>query len=373
VSHEASLRQQIQSNEQRQGRILRQGNQNPEVQICRYVVEGSFDAYSWQTVERKARFINQVMRGRLDAREIDDIGDSALSFAEVKALASGDPLILEHAQASADLTRLQRLERAWQRSRHTLQGTLTLAEQRIGARERQIAETTPLLARRSDTHGDLFQIAIDGSVLDERKAAGERLAQWAARAELGQPEKPIAQLAGLTVTAKVGVDAEHGGRALTLRVEGHPDHVTVALDEIASNPAGTIQRLENRARGLDAHLEHLTTSLQDTRQEADRARNSLTQPFKHADDLARARARVAEITEQMKAAGESDTSREDSPAAERYPQAAEAIKLAQIAQPHPAADATRSRTPPAGRSPHHLDPPAPAHQRVSQPPAGPRR
>ena len=267
-------------------------------------MEGSFDAYSWQTVERKARFINQVMRGRLDAREIEDIGDNALSFAEVKALASGDPLILEHAQASADLTRLHRLERAWQRSRHTLQGTLTLAEQRIGARERQIAETTPLLARRSDTHGDRFQITINGSVQRERKAAGEQLAQWAARAELGRPEVRVAQLAGLAVTAKAGVDVELAGRALTLRVEGHPDQVTVALAELAANPTGTIQRLENRARGLDAHLEHLTTSLQDARQEAQRARVALTQPFKHADELERARARVAEITEQMKAAGE---------------------------------------------------------------------
>ena len=222
--------------EQREGRILRQGNQNPEVQICRYVVEGSFDAYSWQTVERKARFINQVMRGRLDAREIEDIGDNALSFAEVKALASGDPLILDKAHADAELTRLSRLERAWQRSRHTLRGTLALAEQRIDARERQIDEVSELLAHRSDTHGDLFQITINGSALRERKAAGEQLAQWAARAEPGPSETQVAQLAGLAVTAKVGVDAEHGGRALTLRVQGHPDHVTVRLDDARREP-----------------------------------------------------------------------------------------------------------------------------------------
>src|SRR6202012_5856094 len=74
---------------QREGRILRQGNLNPEVEGIRYVSEGSFDAYLWQTVERKARFIGQVMRGRLDVREIEDITDSTLSFAEVKALAAG--------------------------------------------------------------------------------------------------------------------------------------------------------------------------------------------------------------------------------------------------------------------------------------------
>src|SRR5439155_24041728 len=109
---------------QRDGRILRQGNQNPTVAVYRYVTEGSFDTYMWQTLERKARFINQVMRGRLDVREIEDIGENTLSFAEVKALASGDPLILDKAKIDAEVTRLTRLERAWQRAQHTLEGTI---------------------------------------------------------------------------------------------------------------------------------------------------------------------------------------------------------------------------------------------------------
>ncbi|MFP5376811.1 MAG: helicase, partial [Acidimicrobiia bacterium] len=82
---------------QREGRAIRQGNQNPEVTIARYVTEGSFDVFCWQTVERKAAFIHQVMSGEVAGREVDDIGDVALSYAEVKALASGDPLILEKA------------------------------------------------------------------------------------------------------------------------------------------------------------------------------------------------------------------------------------------------------------------------------------
>ena len=97
---------------QREGRILRQGNLNPEVQILRYVTERSFDGYMWQTVERKARFIAQVMRGRLDVREIEDIGDAALSYSEVKALATGNPLLMDKAEADAELTRLERAERA---------------------------------------------------------------------------------------------------------------------------------------------------------------------------------------------------------------------------------------------------------------------
>ncbi len=94
---------------QRDGRIVRQGNLNPEVQILRYVTEGSFDGYMWQTLEGKARFIGQVMRGKLDAREI---GDTALSFSEVKDLATGNPLLMDKAEADVALARLQRAERA---------------------------------------------------------------------------------------------------------------------------------------------------------------------------------------------------------------------------------------------------------------------
>ena len=122
-----------------------QGNQNPEIGIYRYASQGSFDTYSWQTVERKARFINQVMRGRLDVREIEDIGENTLSFAEVKALASGDPLILEKARADAEVTRLARLERAWQRGQHTLRHTIAGAEDRA----RALGEPHPRRDRRA--------------------------------------------------------------------------------------------------------------------------------------------------------------------------------------------------------------------------------
>ncbi len=114
---------------QREGRILRQGNLNDEVQILRYVTEQSFDGYMWQTVERKARFIAQVMRGRLDVREIEDIGDAALSYNEVKALATGNPLLMDKAEADAELTRLERAERAHHRNQDALRYTITSARE----------------------------------------------------------------------------------------------------------------------------------------------------------------------------------------------------------------------------------------------------
>ena len=115
---------------QREGRILRQGNLNDEVHVIRYVTEHSFDGYMWQTVERKARFIAQVMRGRLDIREIEDIGDAALSYNEVKALATGNPLLMDKAEADAEFTRLQRAERAYHRNRDALRYKINSNEKR---------------------------------------------------------------------------------------------------------------------------------------------------------------------------------------------------------------------------------------------------
>jgi hypothetical protein len=97
--------------EQRDGRILRQGNDNPEVEIYRYVTEGSFDAYMWQALETKARFINQVMTGDLTVRQAEDIGNQELSYAEVKAIASGNPAILTLAETDAEIKRLHVLKK----------------------------------------------------------------------------------------------------------------------------------------------------------------------------------------------------------------------------------------------------------------------
>ena len=285
--------------EQREGRIRRQGNQNPEVQILRYVVEGSFDAYSWQTVERKARFINQVMRGRLDTREIEDIGDNALSFAEVKALASGDPLILDKAHADAEVTRLSRLERAWQRNHQTLRSTIAGASARADTRERAIAAVTDALARRTDTRGERFAITINGTTVRERKPAGELLNRWAAAAQPGRTER-LAQLGGLDILATVSPDYRNGGRELLLTLEGLAvEPARAPLDHAHANPLTLIRQLEHRVTTLGERAERLRAEHQDAVLEEQRAREALDRPFKHADQLADTRREQQRIDQQM--------------------------------------------------------------------------
>jgi len=293
--------------EQREGRILRQGNQNQEVGVYRYVVEGSFDAYSWQTVERKARFIEQIMRGRLDVREIDDIGDSALSFAEVKALASGDPLILEKATADAERTRLERLERAYQHGQHALTRTLSGAERRVETTTRDIAAVSAALEVRRDTRGDAFRMTIAGRGTAERAQAARMIEAWTAanvpdaipygRTDLllGQ----VGELGGFPIDASLRTTLTPTPRLeLTLRgVPGQP--ATQTLDLVRLDATTLVRQLEHRIGDLPGLRQRIQADQLAADDDVARARDGLAQPFKHTEALAAARERSIAITAEM--------------------------------------------------------------------------
>ena len=135
---------------QREGRILRQGNQNSEVEILRYVVEESFDTFSWQTVERKARFIDQILNGSADMREVDDVSDSTFSYAEVKAIATGNPMHIELAKMDAEVGRLGRLERRWSRDKRAGRREIPILISRIEAMTSRKAGMARALAHLHD-------------------------------------------------------------------------------------------------------------------------------------------------------------------------------------------------------------------------------
>jgi N12 class adenine-specific DNA methylase len=297
--------------EQREGRILRQGNQNSEVAIYRYVVERSFDAYSWQTVERKAKFINQVTRGRLDARTVDDVGDSTLSYTEVKALASGDPLILEHARASQELIRLERLERAWGRNQQNLRHVLTGAGERGKARIGEVELLDWALARRCDTRGEKFAFTIGTVTFTERRAAADALARWAAAATQGVA-KPVGSLAGLDVVGTIRLDYTDGSREAMITLTGVPcEPARASLKHLGENPIGLVRQLEHRIQDLDRLRARTVAKQQEAAQEAARAREALGRPFKHADNLRSARQQLHQIIERMQTASHHATGDQD--------------------------------------------------------------
>ncbi|MDR9367668.1 hypothetical protein Q5424_01165 [Conexibacter sp. JD483] len=318
---------------QRFGRGGRRGNQNPEIRWYRYVVEASFDAYMWQTIERKQRFIDQIMSGRLDVREIEDIGDAALTFQEVKALASGDPLILEKASADAELARLERLERAYHRNQNALRRSherLTIQEEDLA---RQIAGYEQALTVVTPTRGDAFEMTIGANRATARREAGEHVARWLRHHVSGLDERGwhhlgnLGVLGGLPIAAAVLLDGSET-RAI-LRVDGckllPAERSMRVLD--AGAAFYMIQQLENQIAQIPAAAEAARRSREQVVEEARQALAAIGQPFKNEERLAEARSRCTAVEQEM----------------ERDQRAANVAELAAVAAPRtseaPAADA----------------------------------
>ena len=292
---------------QREGRILRQGNHNPEVRILRYVTERSFDGYMWQTVERKARFIAQVMRGRLDVREIEDIGDAALSYNEVKALATGNPLLMDKAEADAELTRLERAERAHHRNRDALRHKVAQADQRIAALTALIGDIDTAIRRRTDTRGDAFTMTMDGIKYSKRTDAGRRLQQLTTQMEEvllksshRRLEEQPGDLGGFIVT--VTVERVLGSMNVIMALDGAPGtDVRMTPAEVKStDPGKLIIRLENRLSGLKSLRSRSLSEIDQLTTEAAHARDDIARPFPQADQLAAARDRVLRLEEKLR-------------------------------------------------------------------------
>ena len=275
--------------EQREGRIRRQGNQNPEIEIVRYVTEGSFDIFMWQTVERKAGFIAQVMHGGSVAREIDDVGDQALSYAEVKALATGNPHIVEKAGVDTEVAKLLRLRTAHQRDQTALARTHASAGSRAHRLDCTSDELRDAIARQVETRGDRFQLELAGTGHKSRVDAGKHL-----RAVIADPTRTHAAGSFAGFDLHVRTDAVVGVAAFSLS----PSPITVEVDlaEIASiEPARLVQRIEHRLARLDRDLADAVEGAAAARSEAERAGARLDQPFEHADRLGTLLARQSEL------------------------------------------------------------------------------
>ncbi len=286
---------------QREGRAIRQGNQNAEVAIVRYVTEASFDVFCWQTVERKAVFIHQVMSNQVPGREIDDIGEAALSYAEVKALATGNPLILEKAGVDNELARLLRLRQAHRRDQAGLDRTVASCATRASRLGREVTALQAAVDRRRSTAGDAFAMTVQGRRHTRRADAGAHLlAVLAERLHQARPEQPtaptvIGELGGLPLELVTRSDRGAPPEA-TLQLGSTPVQVLLSASDLAASDAMSITaRLEHRLRTLDATLAATADELGRTTREADAAQARLGAPFPHAARLATLETRKAEI------------------------------------------------------------------------------
>jgi N12 class adenine-specific DNA methylase len=285
---------------QRGGRPLRQGNQNSGVRIYRYVVEGSFDAYSWQVVERKARFIAQLMQGRLDLRSIEDIGDNTLSFAEVKALAAGDPLILKQAQLSAELTRLQRLQRAYRNNQSALRMNVSGLTESLARYEREIAAIDAAIERRIDTRGEKFSMTVDGRDHTKRQEAAEALVAFIRVVPREQDARNVARLGRLDISVLVRDSGANIGPEVFVGFQGLPcPRAHGTLLTVLREPITLIRQLEARLNNLDTLRTKTVAAKASAQTERGRAQAAIGTPFKHAAALQQTRAQLDAIEAEL--------------------------------------------------------------------------
>jgi len=291
--------------EQREGRILRQGNQNPEVEILRYVTEGSFDVFMWQTVTRKAKFINQVMSSdpASVAREVDDLGDQALTYSQVMAIATGNPLIMERATVEADLSKLRRL-----RSAHDAEQALL--RRRVETWKNDLAQLTPMLerlrdaeAKRTPTNGDLFKVTMaDGSTVTSRGQWGEWLrdtiVEHASKYNTRERTIEAGTLGGLDIQIVIPDQRMQHDAQITIAATGQ--RVTLSrTDAVGADPVGLARRVEHLIDRLHAAIEDTEAKIERTRDQLDAATGRIGLPFARQPELGGLQRRLGEIEEAL--------------------------------------------------------------------------
>ncbi len=277
--------------EQREGRILRQGNRNASVQICRYVTEGSFDAYMWQTLETKAKFIAQVMSGDMTVRRLEDMDSAALTYAEVKAIASGNPLVIEKAQVDAELIRLTRLRSAHAEEQYRIRTSLRHSHEEVGTWTERLANLREDLKLRQDTSGDQFRIELDKQLLDNRGIAGELLLRRAEKIKTRFGEDiRIGRFAGFDMFIRSSF-----GNSAELVLRGKNSYSSRVTD----TALGTIRSLESEVQGFEERAARLETDIRDSRKRGVELEAKVGAPFEKEERYHHLARRQSEIEEQL--------------------------------------------------------------------------
>ena len=253
--------------EQREGRILRQGNECEEVEIFRYVTEGSFDSYMWQTLETKARFIAQVMKGDKGIRSLEDAELAALSYAEVKALASGNPLVIEKAGVDAEVAKLSTLFSVWRNQRYANESEVGRLPMMIEALEKKIALYAQDTARIEPQTMQGIAMELAGRRIVGPDAVGEALRGLVrgAKDEVRTASRMIERIVGRFGGFDLGILAARGEETPNLYLAGHclynaepyqtgPALVAAllaALESVGKHHADAIAQLATRRKRLE--------------------------------------------------------------------------------------------------------------------------
>ena len=276
--------------EQRSGRIIRQGNMNPEVHIYRYVTEATFDAYLWQTLENKQKFISQIMTSKSPVRACDDIDETALSYAEIKALCAGDERIKEKMDLDVDVARLKLMKANHQSQQYRLEDNLLRyfpeqIEQSKGFIAGFEADMKTLAENPHPVDG-FAGMTVRGDVLTDKENAGAALVD-AFKEVKGLDPIPVGSYRGF----QMSLTLEDFGRDYVLTLKGQMTHrVTLGKD-----PRGNLTRIDNALNGMVDRLATVQSKLESLYSQMETAKTELGKPFPQEDELRVKSARLAEL------------------------------------------------------------------------------
>lgn len=276
--------------EQRAGRIVRQGNENEKVEVYRYVTESTFDAYLWQTIENKQKFISQVMTSKTPVRIAEDVDESSLSYAEIKALATGNPLIKEKMDLDLEVNKLSMLEANYKSNLYSLEDKiLNHFPQKIEEEERIINNMKVDIERveiRPDTENKFTSITLNGEKITDKKIAGASLLMAMSSVKTDTPTK-IGEYRGFTLYSYYDTFS----KVYKAILEYKGKHFT----DFGNDSLGNIQRLDNLLDKIPDRLKDRETKLQEIKENFERAKEEVKRPFEKADILKEKKSRLNEL------------------------------------------------------------------------------
>ena len=275
---------------QRSGRIIRQGNKNPEVDIYRYVTEGTFDAYLYQLVENKQRFISQIMTSKTPVRFAEDIDETALSYAEIKALAAGNPDIIEKTELDTQVAKLKLLKQNYLSEKYALEDKVIKYYpneiKRLENRIEDMKEDIEVFNNNNTPDNSFEKMNIKGTDFTERKEAGEKIIEICK--SMTNPE-PLE--IGEYKCFKIILSFDNMDRKFYASMKNNLSYKT----ELGSDPSGNITRIDNVLNGIETRLSSVENNLEDTKKNYESAKKEIEKPFPQEEELKTKSKRLDEL------------------------------------------------------------------------------
>ena len=275
---------------QRSGRIIRQGNKNPEVDIYRYVTEGTFDAYLYQLVENKQRFISQIMTSKTPVRFAEDIDETALSYAEIKALAAGNPDIIEKTELDTQVAKLKLLKQNYLSEKYELEDKVIKYYpneiKRLENRIEDMKEDIEVFNNNNTPDNSFEKMNIKGTDFTERKEAGEKIIEICKSMTNPEPLE-IGEYKGF----KIILSFDTMDRKFYASMKNNLSYKT----ELGSDPSGNITRIDNVLNGIETRLSNIENNLEDTKKNYESAKKEIEKPFPQEEELKTKSKRLDEL------------------------------------------------------------------------------